>query len=68
MLTAVTFQGSLQASIVNTKEELIKEINHYKAFWLTAIGNTYTNNKGVNIVITGLNEDTRKWLSNRMRG
>lgn len=67
-MNAITFVKNQQTSIVTTKEELIKEINHYKAFWLSSIGPEYTNQeKTVKIVVSGMDQELRKWLSNRMR-
>ena len=65
-MEAITWQNGLMTSIVKSKEELLGEINHYQAFWLTNRGE-YTNNKVVKIVVNGLTEEDRKWLSGRMR-
>jgi hypothetical protein len=68
MKTAITFVRNIQTSIVTTKEELIKELNHYQAWWLSSVGSTYTNDtKGVKIVVAGMTEDDRNWLASRMR-
>ena len=66
---AITFQKGTQASIVSTKEDLIKEINYYKCFWLSSTGTEYTNHPEhtVKIKVTGLTPDLRQWLSSRMR-
>jgi len=63
---AITFQKGIQTSIVTSKEELIREINHYQAFWLTSVG-SYVNEFGTEIKVRGLTHEIRKWLSMRMK-
>lgn len=68
MKTAITFVKNRQVSIVSSKEELLKEINHYKAFWLTNVG-TYTNKENTTVIkLFGFDYSDIKWLSNRMKG
>ena len=66
-MEAITFVNRHQVSIVSSKEELLREINHYQAFWLSSIGNEYSNNKNVIIKVFGLTPEIRLWLSARMR-
>ena len=66
-MEAITFINRHQVSIVSTKEELLKEINHYQAFWLSSLGDEYSNNKNAVIKVFGLTPEIRTWLSLRMR-
>jgi hypothetical protein len=67
-MQARTFVRRNQVAITNTKEELIKEINHYQAYWLSGVGAEYSNTgKTVRIVVSGLDNDLRSWLASRMR-
>ena len=74
-IEAITFQDGHSCSFTTTVGELLDEINHYKAFWLSSVGGEYTNSvhgslKKPRIVIKtkGLTDEIRKWLSVRMRG
>ena len=74
-IEAITFQNGHSCSFTTTAGELLKEINHYKAFWLSSVGGEYTNsiptsvkNPKVVIKTKGLTDEIRKWLSVRMRG
>ena len=74
-IEAITFQDGHSCSFTTTAGELLDEINHYKAFWLSSVGGEYTNSvpsslKKPRIVIKtkGLTDEIRKWLSVRMRG
>ena len=68
MKEAIVWVNNRQVSIVTTREELIKEINHYQAFWLSSIGNEYSSKiTKSKIIVNGLTEEDRKWLSARMR-
>ena len=66
-MEAITFVNRHQVSIVTSKEELLREINHYQAFWLSSIGNEYSNDKDVIIKVNGLTPAIRRWLSVRMK-
>ena len=66
-MEAITFVNRHQVSIVSSKEELLREINHYQAFWLSSLGDEYSNNKNAVIKVSGLTPEIRTWLSLRMR-
>jgi len=67
METAITFVNNKQVSIVSSLDELLKEINHYKAFWLFN-HHFYTNIKNVVIRVENLTDEDRLYLSSRMKG
>ena len=66
MESAIVFVNNQQVSILSTLEDLIKDINHYQAFWLSNTG-SYTNNKNTYIKVHGLTNQDRQWLSARMK-
>ena len=73
-IEAITFQDGHSCSFTTTVGELLDEINHYKAFWLSSVGGEYTNsvptsvkNPKVVIKTKGLTQEIRKWISSRMR-
>lgn len=68
MKEAIVFQNGTLTSIITTKEELIKEINHYQCWWLSNVGFEYSNKaNSVKIKVKNLTDDDRHWLSVRMR-
>lgn len=68
-MNAITFVKNQQTSIVTTKEDLLKEINHYKTFWISGIGSEYSNQeRTVKIKVHGLDNELRQYLANRMKG
>ena len=73
-IESITFVDGHSCSFTTTAGELLKEINHYQAFWLSSVGGEYTNNvptsvKNPKVVIKtkGLTQEIRKWISSRMR-
>jgi len=69
MKRAITFIKNQQTSIVTTREDLLKEINHFSAFWLSSVGATYSSASGnVRIVVEEFTKEDRLFLSARMRG
>jgi hypothetical protein len=77
-ISATIFVNGRGTSIVTTKEEIIKEINHFRLFWMAGImeknhDGTYTahysnEEKTARIAIHGFTYELRKWLSMRMKG
>ena len=74
-ISAITYQNGVSCSYVTTVGELIEEINHYKAFWLSSVGHEYTNKPPssnlkphVVIKVCGLTREIRNFISNRLRG
>lgn len=77
-ISATIFINGRGASIVTTKEEIIKEINHFRMFWMANVieknhDGTYTahysnEEKTARIAIHGFTYELRKWLSMRMKG
>lgn len=68
MKDAIVFVKNCQTSIITTKEELIKEINHFQCWWLSSVGYEYSNDtKNVKIKVNGLTKEDRYWLAARMR-
>lgn len=73
-VNAIVFQGGTSCSYITTVGELIDEINHYQAFWLSSIGHEYTNRPTFNkpqritIKVNGLTQEIRKFIANRFRG
>ena len=74
-VNAVVFQRGTSCSYITTVGELIDEINHYQAFWLSSVGHEYTNkppssnlNPHVVIKVCGLTREIRNFISNRLRG
>ena len=73
---SITFVDNESCSYTTTTvSELIKEINHYQAFWLSSVGHEYTNSvpsskKSPKVVIKvkNLTPEIRSYISNRMRG
>ena len=73
-IESITFVNGHFCSFTTTAGELLKEINHYQAFWLSSVGGEYTNsvptsvkNPKVVIKTKGLTQEIRKWISSRMR-
>ena len=70
-IIAITFVNNIQTSIVNTREELINEINHFKCFYLTNLNTPTYENKERTVkinVIEGFTPGLRKWLSSSYEG
>lgn len=78
-ISATIFVNGRGTSIVTTKEEIIKEINHFRLFWMANImekshDGTYTahysneEKRTALIAIHGFTYELRKWLSMRMKG
>lgn len=74
-IESITFVDGHSVSFTSTAGELLNEINHFKAFWLSGVGGEYTNsvptsvkNPKVVIKTKGLTDEIRHWLSLRMRG
>ena len=72
---SVTFVNGESCSYTTTVSELIEEINHYQAFWLSSVGHEYTNSvpsskksPKVIIKVKNLTPEIRAYISNRMRG
>ena len=72
---SVTFVNGESCSYTTTVSELIEEINHYQAFWLSSVGHEYTNSvpsskksPKVIIKVKNLTPEIRSYISNRMRG
>ena len=73
-IEATTFQNGYSCSFTTTAGELLDEINHYQAFWLSSVGGEYTNsvptsvkNPKAVIKTKGLTPEIRIWLSSRMK-
>ena len=66
-MIAITFLNNQQTSIVSSVEELIKEINHFQAFYPSIKDGYYTNHKDVCIKVYGLTDSDKKLLSDRMK-
>ena len=73
-IEAITFQNGHSCSFTTTVGELLDEINHYKAFWLSSVGGVYstsqleTKRPRASIQTKGLTPEIKEWLSKRMRG
>ena len=74
-IEAITFQDGHSCSFTTTAGELLGEINHYQAFWLSSVGGEYSNRAPESILkprvvirTKGLTPEIRDWLSKRMRG
>ena len=73
-IEATTFQNGYSCSFTTTAGELIDEINHYQAFFLSSVGGVYstsqldTKRPRAAIHTKGLTPEIRDWLSKRMRG
>ena len=73
-IEAITFQDGHSCSFTTTAGELLGEINHYQAFWLSSVGGVYstsqleTKRPRAAIHTKGLTPEIRDWLSKRMRG
>ena len=72
---SVTFVNGESCSYTTNVSELIEEINHYQAFWLSSVGHEYTNSvpsskkdPKVIIKVKNLTPEIRSYISNRMRG
>ena len=72
-IESVTFVNGHSVSFTSTLGELLDEINHYQAFYLSNIGSYTTStisvstNNRVNINPRNLTYEMRCWLSNRMK-
>ena len=71
-IESTTFVNRNSVSHTTTVGELLNEINHYQAFWLSSVGGEYTSvptsvrNPTVVIKTKGLTPEIRIWLSSRM--
>ena len=72
---SIVFVNGESCSYTTTVNELIKEINHYQAFWLSSVGHEYINSvpsskksPKVIIKVKNLTPEIRSYISNRMRG
>ena len=73
-IESTTFVNYRSVSYTTNVGELLNEINHYQAFWLSSVGGEYTNsvptsvrNPKVVIKTKGLTPEIRIWLSSRMK-
>lgn len=68
MIRAITYVKGTSVSIITTIDDLLKELNHYRAFWLSSVGSVYSSKvTPVEVKVEGLTEEDRRWLSARMR-
>ena len=73
-IEAITFKYGYSCSFTTTAGELLDEINHYQAFFLSSVGGVYstsqleTKRPRAAIHTKGLTPEIRDWLSKRMRG
>lgn len=68
MKTGITFENNRQVSIVSSVKEIIGEINHFQAYWLSADKKKYTNAKGSVIICTeGLSNYDQRIIAEKMR-
>lgn len=73
-IEATVFQYGHSCSHVTTVGEVLKEINHYQAFWLSSVGAQYSTSqldvkrpRAVIKITKGFSPEIREWLSKRMR-
>ncbi len=73
-IESITFVNDRSVSFTSNLGELLDEINHYQAFYLSNIGSyttstisASTKNKLVDIRPKNLTYEMRCWLSNRMK-
>ena len=73
-IESTTFVNGCSVSFTTTVGELLNEINHYQAFWLSSVGGVYstsqleTKRPRAAIHTKGLTPEIKEWLSKRMRG
>jgi len=70
----ITFVNGVSCSYGSTVGEALKEINHYRAFWLSSVGAEYSTSqldvkrpRAVIKITKGFTPEIRQWLSKRMR-
>lgn len=66
MKSAMTFVKNHMTSITTSKEELLKEILHFKAFWPTKTG-YYTDGDKVSIKVFELTEQDKEYIEERIK-